>query len=388
MATVADELRNIKTIDWRKAMPVLLLMAGWFAIGWLVRGAFSSSLDPETALIKQAQSAITNKYFGDLPASRKMTYAAVEGMLDSIGDPYAMFYEPQLAVYNNAEMSGSGAVIGLRGELRDGEFVVTGITPGEPAEQAGLQAGDILLEIDGWQVPPGADYMQVMTMIRGPEGSTARLVVRRGERVLTFEALRKPVTEVTAKMLSGEIAYLRFDQFTEETPEVVKSALQGLQAYAPGGLILDMRYNGGGRMEAARRILDLFLNEGNAFYAKMKNGRLVEFPTQNGDLAEDIPLVVLIGPDTYSAPETLAASIADRGRGTLIGETTHGKGAIKETILLRDGSAIQLTVAQWAAPLSREVFEGRGVPPDILVENPGTGEDAVLNYAVSFLRDK
>lgn len=389
MATVVEEIRSIKTSDWRKAVPVVLLIVGWFSIGWLVRGFFRSSLDPETALLKEAHSIILEKAYGDLPSSRQLTYAAIQGMLDSTGDPYAAFYEPQLAAHNRAEMQGAGAVIGLRGEMRAGQFVVTQVTPGEPAEQAGVRPGDILLEIDGWQVRPEAEYMQVMTMIRGPEGSTARLVVRRGEETLTFEAPRKAVPEVNYRMISGEIAYLRFDQFTETTPAAVENALQNLLAEGPSGLILDLRYNGGGRMQAAQEILDLFLEQGTAFYAQMKNDRRIVFPTKSGDLAEEIPLVVLIGHDTYSAPETLAASIADHRRGTLIGETTYGKGSIKETITLEDGSAVQITVARWMSPVNRETFEGRGVEPDTVVTQEADSDgDTVLDYAVDFLKNR
>lgn len=387
MQNVLKKSRNGLFAHWRKAAPAILLILGWFWIGWFARGLFSPKEDAETALIKQAQTLITEKYFGDAPTSQEMTYAALRGMVSSIGDPYAAFYEPPLTTHNDSERLGDSAVIGVRGEMRDGSFAITEVTEGGPAAQAGVQTGDRVLQIDGWQVRPDSEYMEVMTMIRGPLGSSARLVVQRGDQTLSFDIPRQAVQEATTKTLEGKISYLRFDQFTEKTPEAVKKALQDLLANNPSALILDLRYNGGGSIDATQKVLDLFLNEGIAFYAQTKNGQLISFPTKSGDLAEEIPLIVLISPRTYSASETMAASIADRGRGILVGETTYGKGAIKETVYLPDGSSIQLTVAHWLSPVQKEYFGDRGVSPDFTIkEDPAFGQDLVLDYAVDLLR--
>jgi carboxyl-terminal processing protease len=308
-------------------------------------------------------------------------------MLSSIGDKYAVFYEPSSAVRDGEATAGDDAVTGLSGEMRDGVYVALRLTPDGPAARAGLQAGDAIVEIDGWQVKRHSTPQEVVSMIRGPVGSTAHFVVRRGSDLLSFDVPRQPAQDVITQTIGSDIAYLRLDRFTGQTPGQVEQALKELLAADPDGLVWDLRYNGGGLMSATQQVLDFFLADGMAFYAEMKDGTLIPYPTRDGDMAEDIPLVVLIGPGTYSAPETVAASIADRSRGLLVGETTHGKGTINSTVSLFDGSMIRITVAEWLSPVHRESFEGRGVPPDVLVgsESISSG-DAVLEYAVDYLR--
>ncbi len=197
-----------------------------------------------------------------------------------------------------------------------------------------------------------------------------------------------PFQEVTLQRF-GEIAYLRFDRFTTQTPSQIKQALSQILTPTTRGLILDLRYNGGGLMNSAQQVLDIFLDQGVAFYASRRNGDLLPFPTATeGGIAETIPLVVLIGPHTYSEPETVVAAIADRGRGKLIGERTYGKGSINTTANLGDGSAIRITIAHWLSPVQQRSFEGIGVTPDIVVANSSDGtQDAVLQTAIEYLQN-
>ncbi len=374
-------------MSWRKRIQWFLLIVAWFAIGWFARGLVLPPIDQELALVSQAGQIITHEYYGDVPAPRQMTYAAIAGMLAGIGDKYAAFFEPAAAARDGIEARGSDATTGLRGEMRDGAFEVIEVLPNEPAARAGLQVGDVIAEIDGWKVPQAAAYSEVIAMLRGSIGTTAQLVVRRGDQNLMFAVPREPAQDVITQTLGSDIAYLRLDRFTDQTPQQVEQALKQLLANKPRGLIWDLRYNGGGLMNATQQVLDLFLDEGVAFYARTKDGNLIPYKTSSGGIAEKIPLVVLIGPHTYSAPETAAASIADRGRGKLIGEQTHGKGSILTTIGLADGSAIRMTVARWLSPVHQTSYEGNGVLPDIVVkDDPGGSTDAVLESAVDYLR--
>lgn len=371
----------------RNTIAVLLLMAGWFVIGWTARGIFQPLEDEESALLRQAVQIIARESNRELPSLRELTHAGIRGMLSSIGDKYAVFYEPSTAVRDSAATAGDDAVTGLSGEMRDGVYVALQVIPDGPAARAGLQAGDVIVEIDGWQVKPYSTPQEVVSMIRGPVGSMAHFVVRRGVELLRFDVSRQPAQDVITRTIGSDIAYLRLDRFTSQTSGQVERALKGLLATDPKGLIWDLRYNGGGLMNETQQVLDLFLAEGMAFYARTKDGTLIPYQTQDGDMAEDIPLVVLIGPGTYSAPETVAASIADRSRGVLIGETTHGKGTINTTVSLFDGSTIRITVAEWLSPVHRESFEGRGVLPNILVRSQlASSVDTVLEYAVDYLR--
>jgi carboxyl-terminal processing protease len=374
-------------MNWQTRIQWLIVIIAWFAIGWILRGLLLPPIDQELALLGQAEQIMAHESYGEAPPPRQMAYAAIKGMLNSLGDKYAAFFEPTIAVRYDIEARGEDAITGLRGEVQGNAFVITDVLPGEPAAEAGLEVGDIITEIDGWQVPAAPDYTEVIAMVRGPAGSVAHIVVMRGNRNLHFDVSRKPAQDITTRMLESDIAYLRLDRFTDQTPQQVESALRLLLSNTPRGLIWDLRYNGGGKLEATRQVLDLFLDEGIAFYARTRDGSLLPYRTKSGSLAEKIPLVVLIGPYTYSAPEIVAAAVADRGRGTLLGEQTYGKGSITATSALPDGSALRLTVARWLSPVHQESYEGKGVPPDVIAKDePHAAIDSVLQSAVDYFR--
>ncbi len=372
---------------WRTRLQIAMLIVAWFAIGWLARGWLLPPLNSEMQLVAQVGDAISTQAYGPLPAPRQMTYAAIRGLVNSLNDKYAVFFDPPTAARDAMGLQGEDAVIGLRGEMQAGRFVVVAVIPGEPAAQAGLQANDVITQIDDWPVTDSASYYETISMIRGPIGSVAHLTVQRGDRTFTVDVPRRPAQDVVTRTLASGIGYVRLDRFTDQSPQQMDAALRQLLAASPPALIWDLRYNGGGYMNATQQILDMFLAEGTAFYAKTSTGQLIPYPTKSGDLAETIPLAVLIGPQTYSAPETVAAAIADRGRGKLIGATTHGKGSIVTTVPLLDGSALRLTVARWLSPVHQRAYEGEGVPPDITVSanDQGATEDAVLQRAVDWL---
>jgi carboxyl-terminal processing protease len=374
-------------VSWSNRLPWLFLIVGAFAIGWLTRGFAQPAPDPDLALISRAGQIISEEYYGEAPAPRQRAYAAIRGMLSQLGDKYATFFEPTAAAREGLSANSNDAVIGMRGEVRDGTFVVVDVLPDGPAAQAGLQIGDVIQAIDGWAIPHSATSPEIHAMIRGPVGSTARLTVQHSDSVLSLDVQRTPFQEVTTQRF-GEIAYLRFDRFTSQTPQQVKQALSQVLTHTTKSLILDLRYNGGGLMNSAQQILDIFLDQGVAFYARTRNGDLIPFPTTtDGEIGETIPLVVLISPHTYSAPETVAAAIADRGRGKLIGERTYGKGSINTTANLGDGSAIRITVAHWLSPVQQRSFEGIGVTPDIVVKNSvDATQDTILQYAIEYLQ--
>lgn len=378
-------------MNWRKVLSYLFLIVGWFFIGFFVRGLNLIAVDPldrELGLIRQAGQAISAQSYTAPPSSRETTYAAIRGLLTAIEDPYAEFWDPPTAARFNMENQGGDAVLGLNGEMREGQFVVTVVSPDGPAQQAGVQVGDIMLEIDNWTVTPRAMAPAVIAMIRGPVDSVAHLVVRRGDQTLTFDVPRKPAVDITTEILESNIAYLRLDRFTNQTGAEMETAVLSLMGENPSAIIWDLRFNGGGSMDATRQSLDLFLDEGMAFYARLRDGTLIEYSTASGGPAEQIPLVVLIGPHTYSAPETVAASIKDRQRGMLIGDKTHGKGSIITSVDLSDGSAIRFTVARWLSPVAQLDYEGKGVPADIVVPgDPTPREDAALQAALDYLNE-
>ena len=377
-------------MNWRKTASYLVLIISWFLIGFFVRGLNIlpvNSNDVELALIREAGQAIAAQSYNTPASSRQMTYSAIRGLLSNLDDKYAAFLDPQTAERFNLESGGQDAILGLNGEMRNGQFVVTDVLPDLPAQQAGVLEGDILLEIDHWKVVGNTNSLAVIAMIRGPINSMAHLVVQRNDQILTFNLPRTPAVDIDTKMLESNIAYLRLDRFTTQTGSQMEKAVESLMAQEPKAIIWDLRFNGGGSMDATRETLDIFLDDGMAFFARLRDGTLIPYPTGSGGIAENIPLVILIGPHTYSAPETAAAAIRDRKRGILVGDTTHGKGSIITTVKLSDGSAVLFTVARWLTPVTQQTYEGKGVPADIIVPGDLTSDDdPVLQAAIVYIK--
>jgi carboxyl-terminal processing protease len=388
---LANSLKRSPKMSLRKTASYLVLIVGWFLIGFFVRGLNIlpvNSIDAELTLIREAEQVIAIQSYNSPTSTRQLTYGAIRGLLASLDDDYAEFLDPQTAERVNLESAGKDAIIGLNGEIRNEQFVVTYVFSDLPAQQAGVLEGDILLEIDDWKVARNTTRLAVIAMIRGPVNSTAHLVVQRNDQILTIDVPRIPAVDINTKVLESNIAYLRLDRFTTQTGSQMEEAVKSLMSGNPKAIIWDLRFNGGGSMDATRQTLDIFLDDGMAFYARVRDGTLIPYPTVSGGIAENIPLVVLIGPHTYSAPETAAAAIRDRERGILIGESTYGKDSIITSITLSDGSSIRFTVAKWLTPITQQAYEGEGVPADIIVPgDPILDEDPVLQAALIYIKE-
>jgi len=374
-------------MSWGTRLWVVFVMVAWFAIGWLARGYLR---DPEAALVQQARSLIQAEYYGGAtqPAPRELTYAAIRGMLYTV-DQRGVFLPPQLAAKGREDRLGVFAGIGLTGDMQDDGFHVTQVNPGDPAAQIGLQPGDIIVAIDGQRLPWGTRYQEVAAMIRGTPGSVVGLDVLRDREPRHVEAARKDVSAQVTIRSEGSIGYLSLRDFNSPAAESMRLGLGKLLDQGARGVVWDLRGNGGGSLNELLQTLDYILGDEVAFYSESADGRLKPYYTTSGDFAEQIPLVVLIDNDTYSAPEVAAAAVSELQRGILVGQTTHGKGTINTVFALGDGSTMRLTVARWLSALHGVSYEGIGVSPDVFItDDPATSADEVLQWAVAYLAGK
>jgi carboxyl-terminal processing protease len=361
---------------------LLLLCAIWFAIGWIVRGL---RLGPEIGLVEQVRQQLLAEYPAELPSTRELTYAAIRGMLRRVGDPHAALLEPAVSQRFQDDFAGRAGVIGLYPEKENEQMVVSVVFAGEPADRAGLREGDVILAVDGVEFDEDTTSVEAILLIRGPVGTAAHLVVRRGKEVLQFDPIRQERTIVSARMLTGGIAYVAQYTFTTNATTKMQEALQELLAQHPKGLIWDLRSNGGGSMQATQDTLSHFIKDGLLFTVELEGGEQEQFVANGDGMASDVPLVVLVGERTYSAAETAAAAIQERQRGTVIGSQTYGKGTVQATIPLIEDCMLQMTIAKWLSPTG-QWYEGRGVTPDISVaDDERTEADEVLEFAVDYM---
>ncbi|MCS7179107.1 MAG: S41 family peptidase [Anaerolineae bacterium] len=341
-------------------------------------------------LFWDAWDIIRKEYYGEIPDIRKIVYGAIQGSIQALEDPYTAFLEPQVAAILAEDASGEFQGIGAYVRMRDdGKLEISGIIPGTPAEEAGLQAGDRVLAVDGQSII-GYDIYEAIALIRGPAGTRVVLLIERPGEEEAFEVTltraRIEIPLVATKMLEGGIAYIRLTDFSATATRQMNENLRDLLNRKPKGLILDLRNNPGGWLDQALNVADMFLDEGVIAIERTNEGERV-FPSQDGGPAESIPLVVLVNGGSASASEIVAGAIQDRGRGILIGEQTLGKGSVQRPYRLRDGSELRVTIARWFTPNNRAI-DHQGLTPDIEVpwpEEAGPDEDPQLERAVEYL---
>lgn len=334
---------------------------------------------------------VQRDFYGELPDSDKMTYAAIQGMVKSLDDPYTVFLEPKAAAVQAEDATGEYEGIGAYVDLdEEGKLVIVEPFEDSPAEQAGLQEGDRIIAVDGESIV-GLELFGAIGKVRGPAGSQVTLLVERDGEIEPFEVtvtrahFEIEITEV--EMLEGNIGYIRLREFSNTAHDKVKEGLEELLAEEPRGIILDLRYNPGGWLNQAVEVSDLFLDDKVVLTQRWKSGREQVFSAKKGDLGEEIPLVVLVDRGSASASEIVAGALQDHERAILIGETTFGKGAVQNVYNLSDGSQLVVTSALWFTP-NNQPIHGVGLAPDIEIPWPDEvepDEDPQLDRAVEYL---
>jgi carboxyl-terminal processing protease len=292
-----------------------------------------------------------------------------------------------------------GSVEGIGAFVREndeGLFEIVRPIEDQPADLAGLLPGDIIIGVDGESVI-GAGFDEVIVLVRGPEGTSVRLTVARPgvEEPLEFTIVRTrfEVPIIESEMLPGEltggapIGYIHLAEFNSNAEERVLEALEPLLAQNPAGLVLDLRDNPGGLLDQSVAVTDVFMPEGVVLFERNIRGLDQTFRADSGDVAETIPLVVLVNEASASASEIVAGALQDNGRAVVIGEQSFGKGSVQQVYTLSNGSELRVTIARWYTP-NDHTIDGQGITPDIQAASPlelGGPEDGQLMRAIEYL---
>lgn len=350
------------------------------------------------AKMKKIEAAIDAYYYEEDVDKELLIEDAYRGMLQSLGDPYSTYYseEELQEIMQESEgiYYGIGAYVSL--DLKTGYTQISGVIAGTPAEEAQLQEGDLIYEVDG-ESTYGLELTEVVRMIKGDEGTTVHLtLVRDGETdYLEKDVVRRKVESPTVnyQMYDGQKGYIQITEFDDITVDQFAEALAVLKEQGMKGLILDLRSNPGGNLTAVVQIAQRLLPEGMIVYTEDRNGKRDEY-TCDGSREFKLPMVVLVNGYSASASEILAGAIQDYGIGTLLGTTTYGKGIVQQIFSLRDGSAVKLTISKYYTPCGRNIH-GIGIEPDEVCEfdgetyyNGGDKYDNQLERAKELLGEK
>lgn len=338
---------------------------------------------------------VATQYDGEMPPAEDILDSIIAGSLNALDDNYTRYVPPETAELmrqdQDGEIEGIGAFVT---ENEDDMFEIVRPIDGQPADLAGVKAGDVLIEIDGQSVLD-LSFDEVILLVRGPQGTSVNLKFLRDGEPVEFTIVRArfevPVVEfeiLPAEMTGDQvIGYIRLTEFDLTAEERVLNAIDQLLAQGATSIIFDLRDNPGGFLDQSVAVADAFLPQGVALFERNNRGLSQTFQTRDGDMAENIPLVLLVNSGSASASEIVAGAIQDRGRAILVGETTFGKGSVQQIHTLSDGSELRVTIARWYTPDNNSI-DGVGITPDIEVETPedlGGPEDGQLMRAIEYL---
>ena len=322
--------------------------------------------------LKQLGELIDQNYlYSDDIDAAALQDGIYSGYVSGLGDPYTVYYNEDetkdLMESTAGEYSGVGAV--LSKDTSTGLIKILNVYKDSPAEKAGLEDGDILYQVDDHEITD-EDLTEIVSWIKGEEGTDVTLYVYRGEKLEKVEctATRGIVEAQTVEyeMKDGSTGYIRVTEFDTVTYEQFKNALADLENQGMTGLVIDLRSNPGGNLDTAVDMLKLILPEGTIVSTKDKYGNTTEY-TNEEDHEFDKPLVILVNQYSASASEIFAGAVQDYGVGEIVGVTTYGKGIVQQLFDLGDGTCLKVTISEYFTPDGRNIHK-KGITPEVEVK--------------------
>ncbi|HEV8547046.1 MAG TPA: S41 family peptidase [Candidatus Limnocylindrales bacterium] len=412
VAPVVERRRGSPAVAIAVVLVGLLAGTALFASGFLIgeRAALQPGTPASRADVFQpfwdTYQTIQRRYAGGEINDQALVRGAIKGMVDALGDPYSAYLTPeeyQAGLQGlSGEFEGIGAEIGTtnaKGETSDCStfgpdcfLVIISPIEGSPAEKAGLKPGDTVLAVDGSGLE-GLTVDGARDRIRGKRGTDVVLTIKRGDQEPFDVSITRDVIEqrevIHEDLADGTIGYIRVTGFSDKSAEAYHAALAADVAAGRKKVILDLRGNPGGYVTAAQHIVSEFISSGPIFWEEDADGKQVETDALGGGVATagDIQLIVLIDRGSASASEIVAGALQDRGRATIVGETSFGKGTVQQWIELPNTGALKLTIAKWLTP-DKHWIHHVGIVPDVVVTPPDqvpAGSDPVKDKAVEIL---
>ena len=349
----------------------------------------------QLAIIKQTKLALeTYQVDGDKKGTiddTKMYFGAMKGLVSSVGDPFTRFVEPKELEEENLEMEGEYGGLGIYITSREGRTIVIAPIENTPADRAGLKPLDEIVKVDDKNVI-GMTSDEVVKLLRGPAGESVTIGVRRKneEKMLEFKIVREiiKIKTVRLEMLGGQIAYVKINQFNLKTDAELEAVLKTAKARKAKGVLLDLRNNPGGLLNACVDVTSQFINGGVVVGMKGRFEKANDTLYAVQGRATKLPVVALVNEGSASAAEILAGALKDHKRAAIVGTKTFGKGSVQSLFNLPDNSGIYITIARYTTP-SGFVIDHKGLEPNVKVAGEITKEkknDKQLQRGLTILR--
>lgn len=367
----------ITGVIWGIAVVFILIILSNIIESELTESGKISNNVGTSALTGSSKSSIIkqyiDKYFMEDVDNDILTEGMYKGMLESLNDPYSVYYTKDEV--ESLKQSSEGEYVGLGISVTQNNetkvITVTKVYDDSPAKDAGIESGDTIYSIND-NVLTDETLDELLVDIKGEEGKEVKMQLKRGEETIDADMkLREVLIDVVSyEMLEDNIGYIIIDQFTGTSTEQVEEAINDLKSQGMERIIVDLRDNPGGQLECIQAILNYFLPKDKLLlYSETKDGEQEKYYTENDGLITDMPLCVLVNENSASASEVFAGVVKCYDRGKLVGTKTFGKGIMQSTFGLSDGTAIKLTIGKYYLPDDSNIH-GIGIEPDYEVKLP------------------
>lgn len=343
---------------------------------------YTSDLD--LGSVQDTYKALKANYDGELD-DKKLAEGASKGLVDAAGDAYTTYMNPEESSDFEDDLSGNiGGGIGAEIGVRQDKITIIRTLKSNPAEAAGLNAGDTILSVND-QATNDWTVEQAVAQIRGEEGTTVKLSILRGSEVKEFTITRAIVSNPSVdSTVSNGVGTLTITRFDNETGVLARAAARDFKRQGVKSVILDLRGNGGGYLTASQDVAGLWLDNKVVVTERTGNKVIEELKTSKDAILAGLPTVVLVNAGSASASEIVAGALQDHGVAKLVGEKTFGKGSVQKLISLPEGAQLKVTVARWYTPKGKNITK-EGITPDVAAtltqENINAGVDPQLDAA-------
>jgi len=342
-------------------------------------------LPAEFAILSEALKALNDNYVDKTKLDpKKLSEGAVRGMMESL-DPFSSYVDPDTHKLEMSGLEGKFEGIGAVISMKDNQLTVVSPIADSPADKAGIKPGDKILEIDS-QRTSSMSLVEATFKIRGAKGTSVKLLVlHQGDtEPVLVEIVRDEITTQSVSLeMRDDMAYIKITQFLKSTGDELQSVLAEAIGKGARGVVLDLRNNPGGLLNASADVASQFLAMGMVAKVVDDTGNESVVPVKKGGIATHLPIIVLVNNGSASASEIVAGALQDYGRAKLAGSQTFGKGSVQIIHDLNDGSALHITAYKWLTPFGRPI-DGVGLTPDIVSD---LKDEALVDWAVQYLKD-
>ncbi len=380
--------KNVKTVLISMCIVIVLVLA--FASGCDIfkpgNNPSTSTSELNTKLLEEAYKVILDNYVQpDNVDVQKLNEGMLKGLVQGLNDPYSAYLTREQFDFSLSDLAGQFEGIGAYVGSENGLITIIAPIPDTPAAKAGIQPGDIILEVNG-QSTTDMSVNDVVLLIRGPKGTSVTLTVLHKDAAepVTLEITRAEIQikSVILEMV-GDYAHITITTFTERTDDELKPILDTITQNGAKGIVLDLRNNPGGLVSTLVQVASHFIDKGVVLTVVYRDGSEDSDSVNVFASKVDLPMVVLVNKYSASASEVLTGALQDYKRAVIAGNKTYGKGSVNQLIPLSNGSGILMTIARWATP-NGNLIEGKGIQPDIEVDfEKVDGVQWAIDYLIS-----